>query len=101
MACAIETAPQLPARAWLNWQRKEGIQGSLAADFAVLRVVMARRAPAGPDVWLLLRRHPQTAQLKTYPNHGPPEITSAQLVWMVAMRWPIEPTFWNENSSWA
>ena len=50
----------------------------------------ARRAQPGPDVWLRLRRHPQTKQLKTYLIHGPPEMTLAQLVWLAAMRWPIE-----------
>ena len=72
---------------------KEGGQGPQCADFAALRVVASRRAPPGPDLWLLLRRHPQTTQLKTYLIQGPPQMTRAQLVWLAAMRRPIDTCF--------
>ena len=88
-----EVAAQLPAGAWRHLQLKKGSQGPLCADFAALRVVASRRAQPGPDVWLLLRRHARTAQLKTYLIQGAADMTMAQLVWLAAMRWPIETCF--------
>ena len=88
-----DVAAQLPAGAWQHMQLKEGSQGPLCADFAALRVVASRRAQPGPDVWLLLRRQARTAQLKTYLIQGPADMTLAQLVWLAAMRWPIETCF--------
>ena len=35
----------------------------------------------------------RTAQLKTYLIQGPADMTLAQLVWLAAMRWPIETCF--------
>ena len=88
-----EVAAQVPACAWRHLQLKKGSQGPLCADFAALRVVASRRAQPGPDVWLLLRRHARTAQLKTYLIQGAADMTMAQLVWLAAMRWPIETCF--------
>ena len=97
-----ERPARRPSRRWQPSSRpvpgntcscKEGGQGPQCADFAALRVVASRRAPPGPDLWLLLRRHPQTTQLKTYLIQGPPQMTRAQLVWLAAMRRPIETSF--------
>ena len=88
-----DVAAQLPAGAWQHMQLKEGSQGPLCADFAALRVVASRRAQAGPAVWLLLRRPARTAQLKTYLIQGAADMTMAQLVWLAALRWPIETCF--------
>ena len=76
-----------------HMQLQEGSQGPLGADCAALRGVASRRAPPGPDVWLLLRRPARTAQLQTYLMQGPADMTRAQLVGLAAMRGPIETCF--------
>ena len=43
----------------------------MVADFAALRVVAVRDALPGPDVWLVLRRHVETQELKTYLCNAP------------------------------
>ena len=64
----------------------------MVAEFAVLRVVAVRDALPGPDVWLVLRRHAETGELKT-------DLCNAQgtprgnTVRMSGMRWPIETCF--------
>jgi len=59
-----EVAAGLPAEAWTRQTIKEGSQGPLVAAFATLRVVAVRDALPGPDVWLVLRRHVETGELK-------------------------------------
>ena len=57
-------------------------------------MVAARRAQPGPEVWRRLRRQARTAQLKTYLIQGPAHMPmSHNLVWLAAMRWPIETCF--------
>ena len=85
--------PRYPPAPWPHMQLQEGSQGPLGADLAALRGVASRRAPPGPDVWLLLRRPARTAQLKTYLMQGPAEMTRAQLVGLAARRGPIETCF--------
>ena len=38
----------------------------MVADFAAIRVVAVRDTLPGPDVWLVLRRHLETGEVKTY-----------------------------------
>jgi len=61
---AVITA-HLPPGAWQPHLSKAGSQGPLLADFACLRVVAVRDSWPGPDVWLILRRHPETGELTT------------------------------------
>jgi len=58
-------AAALPAEAWTRQTSKEGSQGPRVAECAVLRVVAVRDALPGPDVWVVLRRHVETKELKT------------------------------------
>jgi SRSO17 transposase len=89
----LEVAGTLPAEAWTRQTIKEGSQGPMVADFAAIRVVAVRDTLPGPEVWLVLRRHVETRELKTYLCHAPGDTALGQLVRMSGMRWPIETCF--------
>jgi SRSO17 transposase len=89
----LEVAGALPAEAWTRQTIKEGSQGPMVADFAAIRVVAVRDALPGPDVWLVLRRHVETGELKSYVCNAPGDTALAKLVHMSGMRWPIETCF--------
>jgi SRSO17 transposase len=63
------------------------------AAFAVTRVVAVRDGLPGPEVWLILRRHTLTGELKTYLSNAPACTPLTTLVRMSGMRWPIETCF--------
>jgi SRSO17 transposase len=88
-----EVAAARPAEAWTRQTIKEGSQGPMVAEFATLRVVAVRDALPGPDVWLVLRRHVETGELKTYLCNAPVDTAREKLVQMSGMRWPIETCF--------
>lgn len=89
----LEVAAALPAEAWTRQTIKEGSQGPMVAEFAALRVIAVRDTLPGPEVWLVLRRHTETGELKTYLCHAPVDIALTKLVQMSGMRWPIETCF--------
>lgn len=89
----LEVAGTLPAEAWTRQTIKEGSQGPMVADFAAIRVVAVRDTVPGPEVWLVLRRHVETGELKTYLCYAPGDTALEQLVRMSGMRWPIETCF--------
>ena len=69
------------------WQRPPLPGGRLdPLSLYALRVVASRHQLLGPDVWLLLRRHPDTRVLKTYLAHGPADLSLDTLVWLAGMR---------------
>ena len=53
-------AAQQAETAWQCLALLQGSHGPLQADFTALRVFASRRKLPGPEVWLLLRRHPRT-----------------------------------------
>ena len=89
----LGVATALPVEAWTRQTIKEGSQGPMVAEFAAMRVVAVRDTLPGPDVWLVLRRHLETGELKTYLCNAPVDTALAQLVHMSGMRWPIETCF--------
>jgi len=89
----LEVATALPPEAWARQTIKEGSQGPMVAEFATLRVVAVRDTLPGPDVWLVLRRHGETGELKTYLCNAPADTAGATHVRMSGMRWPIETCF--------
>src|SRR5712692_5116850 len=86
----LAMAGALPAEAWIRQTIKEGSQGPMVADFAAIRVVAVRDTLPGPDVWLVLRRHLETGELKTYLSNAPVDTALETHVRMSGMRWPIE-----------
>jgi SRSO17 transposase len=89
----LAMAGALPAEAWTRQTIKEGSQGPMVAEFAAIRVIAVRDTLPGPDVWLMLRRHLETGELKTYLCNAPVDTALAKLVHMSGMRWPIETCF--------
>ena len=89
----LEVAGGLPAEAWTRQTIKEGSQGPMVADFAAIRVVAVRDALPGPEVWLVLRRHVETGELKSYLCNAPVDTALEKLVHMSGMRWPIDTCF--------
>jgi SRSO17 transposase len=89
----LSVAAALPAVAWTRQTIKEGSQGPMVAEFAAMRVLAVRDALPGPDVWLVLRRHVATGELKTYLCNAPVDATLETCVRMSGMRWPIEMCF--------
>ena len=89
----LEVAAALPAEAWTHQTIKAGSQGPMVAEFAAMRVVAVRDALPGPDVWLVLRRHLETGELKTYLSNAPVDTALETHVRMSGMRWPIETCF--------
>ena len=89
----VEVAGALPAEAWVRQTIKEGSQGPMVAEFAAMRVLAVRDTLPGPDVWLVLRRHLETGELKTYLCNAPVDTALAKQVQMSGMRWPIETCF--------
>ncbi|HEY5867146.1 MAG TPA: IS701 family transposase [Candidatus Tectomicrobia bacterium] len=88
-----EVAGTLPAEAWTCQTIKEGSQGPMIAEFAAVRVVAVRDTLPGPEVWLVLRRHVETQELKSYLCNAPVDTAMETLVHMSGMRWPIETCF--------
>lgn len=89
----LKMAAALPAAAWTRQTIKAGSQGPMVAAFAAVRVVAVRDTLPGPDVWLVLRRHVETGELKTYLCNAPVDTPVEALVRMSGMRWPIETCF--------
>ncbi len=89
----LEVAGTLPAEAWTRQTIKEGSQGPMIAEFAAVRVVAVRDTLPGLTVWLVLRRHVETQELKSYLCNAPVDTALETLVHMSGMRWPIETCF--------
>jgi SRSO17 transposase len=90
-------ATRLPAKCWRRRTIKEGSKGPLVAYVARVRVIAVRAELPGPEVWLMLRRHPVTGELKTYLCNAPAHTPLATLVRLSGMRWPIETCFEDGN----
>ena len=85
-----ELAKSLAASAWSRYTIKEGSQGPIIAEFAVLRVVAMRDGLPGPEVWLVLRRNVLSGELKAYLSNATAETPAHPLVQLSGMRWSIE-----------
>jgi SRSO17 transposase len=89
----LEMAAALPAEGWTRQTIKDGSQGPMVAEFAAMRVVAVRDTLPGSEVWLVLRQHVDTGELKSYLCNAPVDTALEQLVRMSGMRWPIETCF--------
>jgi SRSO17 transposase len=86
----LAVAAALPVEAWARQTITAGSQGPMRAEFAAMRGIAVRDALPGPDVWLVLRRHLDTGELKTYLCNAPRDSALETPVRMRGMRWPIE-----------
>ena len=89
-ATVVAEAEAVPAQQWARQTITEGSKGPLVADFATVRVMAVREGLPGPEVWLVLRRHGLTGELKTSLRNAPADTPLATLVRLSGMRWPIE-----------
>ena len=89
----VTIAQSLPAAKWSRHTIKQGSKGPIVADFAALPVVTVRDGLPGPQVWLVLRRHLKTQELKTYLCNAPANTPFVTLVRLSGQRWPIERCF--------
>ena len=92
------TTPQaqfrsLPATAWTRHTLGDGTKGRRIADAVVSRVRAQRDSKPGLEVWLILRRDPETGEQKAFLSNAPSSLTPARLVAVSGMRWPIEQCF--------
>jgi SRSO17 transposase len=81
------------ATAWTRHTLGDGTKGRRIADAVVQRVRAQRDGQPGPEVWLILRRDPETGEQKAFLSNAPASVTSARLVALSGMRWPIEQIF--------
>jgi SRSO17 transposase len=88
-----ELATRLPAQCWRRRTLTEGSQGPLGAYVARGLVLAVREGVPGPEVWLVLRRHPVTGEVKTSLCNAPAHPPLATLVRRSGMRGPIETCF--------
>ncbi len=88
-----QVATQQPASAWQRLTLQQGSHGPLQAEFCARRVVAVRAGLPGPEVWLLLRRHPRHHELTTYLCHAPADMPLAALAHLAGRRGPIESCF--------
>ena len=65
----------------------------MVARLAKVRGMAVREGLPGPDVWLGLRYHVGTGELKASLSNAPATTARAMLVWVSGMRWPLEPCF--------
>jgi len=86
-------AESLPTAPWSRQTIKEGRKGPLLADMAALRVIAVRAGLPGPEVWLVLRRHVVTGELKPYLSNAAADTLLTTLVRLSGRRWPIETCF--------
>jgi len=86
-------AVAVPTEQWQRQVIKEGSKGPLVADFACLRVVAVRGGLPGPEVWLVLRRHPDSGEVKIFVSNAPATIEQEALVRVSGMTWAIERCF--------
>jgi SRSO17 transposase len=86
-----QLAARLPARAWRRYTIKEGSKGPIEADFAFRRVTRARRGRPGLPGWLIMRRSlDRTPEVKYFLSNAPASCSSATLVHISGLRWPVE-----------
>ncbi|MDR7436024.1 MAG: IS701 family transposase [Armatimonadota bacterium] len=84
-------ARRLPKEAWTRCIIKEGSQGPLIADLAVLRVTLAHRGFPGEEVWLVIRRKVEPPiEVKFYVSNAPPDVSQGELIRLCGLRWSIE-----------
>jgi hypothetical protein len=81
----------LPADAWRLLKLREGAQGPLVFEFAVLRVWAMRHHRPGPPIWLVIRRSlDPTPDVKYYASHARAETPWQHLALVTGTRIRVE-----------
>jgi SRSO17 transposase len=85
--------PTLDGRSWSRYQLGDGTKGPRIAEVHLRRVHAQRQGQAGPEVWLLLRLDPESGEQKAFLSNAPATLSSARLVAVSGLRWPVEQIF--------
>lgn len=85
-----EVAAGLPAEAWRPLKLREGTNGPLVFEFAVLRVWAMRHDQPGPLVWLVLRRSLDGKELWYYVSNAEAQTPWETLAMVTGTRVRVE-----------
>ena len=89
-----QIARQVPDEAWTTHALRPGSKGLLLAQIVAIRVYPARQGVPGSPCWLILRRSlTDPTDMHFFLSNAPPETHIDELVYVSAMRWPIEIIF--------
>jgi SRSO17 transposase len=88
-----EIAADLPPEAWRPLQLREGSQGPLVFEFAVLRVWAMRHNRPGPPIWLVIRRSLDGKEMWYYVSNAEAETPWETLALASGTRFRVEEFF--------
>lgn len=86
-------AARLPGHTWERHTLGYGTKGPRITDAVVERVQAQRTGRPGPAVWLILRRDPESGELKAFLSNAPDSCAASRLITVSGCRWPIEQCF--------
>ncbi|MFZ1043155.1 MAG: IS701 family transposase [Anaerolineales bacterium] len=79
---------------WHQAMIKEGSQGPIVCEFAVLRVTESRGGLPAGELWLIIRRNLEDpTEIKYFFSNAPISTPLNEFVRISGMRWPIETIF--------
>jgi SRSO17 transposase len=90
---AEEVAADLPAEAWRPLKLREGSNGPLVFEFAVLRVWAMRHNRPGPPIWLVIRRSLDGKEVWYYVSNAEAETPWETLAMVSGTRFRVEEFF--------
>lgn len=89
-----QIARQVPDEAWTTHALRPGSKGFLLAQMVALRIYPSRQGLPGAPCWLILRRSlTDPTDIHYFLSNAPEETPMDELVYVAAMRWPIEIIF--------
>lgn len=89
----------IPLEVWSEATIKVGSKVPVVCGFAFLRLIESRANLPGSEVWLIIRRNLDDADvIKFYFSNAPVETLLMEFVRIAGMRWPIETIFEEDKS---
>jgi SRSO17 transposase len=88
-----EVAADLPAHAWRPLMLREGSNGPLVFEFAVLRVWAMRHNRPGPPIWLVIRHSLDGKEVWYYVSNAQEETAWQTLAMVTGTRFRVEEFF--------
>jgi SRSO17 transposase len=88
-----EIAADLPAEAWQPLKLREGTNGPLVFEYAVLRVWAMRHNRPGSPIWLVLRRGLDNKEMWYYVSNAKAETPWQTLAMVTGTRFRVEEYF--------
>lgn len=88
-----EIAADLPAEAWQPLKLREGTNGPLVCEYAVLRVWAMRHNQPGPPIWLVFRRSLDGKEVWYYVSNAEATTAWQTLAMVTGTRFRVEEYF--------